>query len=67
MSRINRRRFLAAGALAAATVPAVARAQKEPAKFPLKFSLGIVTFNYFGTWTLDEILKMCKTLGIGPV
>jgi sugar phosphate isomerase/epimerase len=44
----------------------LARADKED-KAPLKFRLGLVTYNVAAAWDLDTLLKVCKTVGISPV
>lgn len=63
MHTLSRRRFLqAAGAVAAGTV--VARAADEA---PLKFRLGLVTYNVAAKWDLPTLLKVCKAVGISPV
>jgi sugar phosphate isomerase/epimerase len=69
MSVFTRRRFLqATGALAAAgaiTNPtAVAAAAEEK---PLKFRLGIVTYNVAAKWDVPTILKVCSNVGLSPV
>jgi sugar phosphate isomerase/epimerase len=65
-SAVDRRRFLqSAGALAAvglAGAPAAAAAEK-----PLKFRLGIVTYNVAAQWDLPTLLKICKNVGLSPV
>jgi len=67
MPALSRRRFLqSAGALAtapslSATTPALAEEK------PLKFRLGIVTYNVAAKWDLPTILKICKTVGLSPV
>src|SRR5580765_5182471 len=66
MSAVDRRRFLqSAGALAAvglAGAPAVAAEEK-----PLKFRLGIVTYNVAAQWDVPTMLKVCKNVGLSPV
>jgi sugar phosphate isomerase/epimerase len=66
MSEFDRRSFLAAGPLAALAVPA-ATAREEGEKKPLKFRLGMVTYNVAATWNVPTILKVCKATGISPV
>ncbi|HMF14214.1 MAG TPA: sugar phosphate isomerase/epimerase, partial [Gemmataceae bacterium] len=34
---------------------------------PLKFRLGIVTYNIAAAWDLPTILKVCKNVGLSPV
>src|SRR5262245_26495317 len=66
MSAVDRRRFLqCAGAAAAALIakPQVADAQDKP----LKFRLGLVTYNVAAAWDLPTLLKVCKSVGISPV
>jgi sugar phosphate isomerase/epimerase len=66
MSAITRRRFLQATGLAAAGLaaglPAVAAEEK-----PLKFKLGLVTYNVAQNWDLDTVLRICKNVGIAAV
>jgi sugar phosphate isomerase/epimerase len=64
MSTLSRRSFLAAtgAAVAGADLPTLAAA--EP---PLKFKLGLVTYNVPATWDLPTILKVCKEVGIAAV
>jgi sugar phosphate isomerase/epimerase len=70
MSPLTRRRFLqAAGGLTAAglAVPAAAAAPAAEPKAPLKFRLGIVTYNIAATWDVPTILKVCQRVGLSPV
>jgi sugar phosphate isomerase/epimerase len=70
MSTVTRRRFLqAATGLTAAgmAVPAAAAAPITNQKAPLKFKLGIVTYNIAATWDIPTILKVCKNVGLSPV
>jgi sugar phosphate isomerase/epimerase len=64
---VDRRRFLqSAGALTAvglAGAPLVAAEEKPP----LKFRLGIVTYNVASQWDLPTLLKVCKNVGLSPV
>jgi sugar phosphate isomerase/epimerase len=63
----DRRDFLkSAGALAAAGVVAPQALAAESSK-PLKFRLGIVTYNIAAAWDLPTMLKVCKNVGISPV
>jgi sugar phosphate isomerase/epimerase len=69
MAVVSRRRFLqATGALAAgaAAGPAVASPANAEDK-PLKFRLGIVTYNIARDWDVPTILKVCKGVGLSPV
>jgi sugar phosphate isomerase/epimerase len=69
MSAVNRRRFLqASGALAAAGITTKASAaDKAASKAPLKFRLGIVTYNIAANWDLPTMLKICKSVGLSPI
>jgi len=69
MRDVSRRRFLTAagGAAAASTsLPTLAPAVPVEAK-PLKFRLGIVTYNIAAAWDVPTILKVCKNVGLSPV
>jgi sugar phosphate isomerase/epimerase len=67
MSRLHRRRFLGAGALAAAGLAATgAPADASPGPRP-RFRLGLVTYNLAAAWDLPSILRACKAAGISPV
>jgi sugar phosphate isomerase/epimerase len=67
MSGLNRRRFLqTAGAIAAASAAAPAPASAADDK-PLKFRLGIVTYNIAANWDRPTILRICKNVGLSPV
>src|SRR5947209_11170108 len=65
MPAISRRAFLqSAGCVAAsAGVPSAACADDKP----LKFRLGIVTYNVAAKWDLPTLLKVCKRVGLSPV
>ena len=65
MPAFSRRAFLqSAGCLAASGgVSAGAGANDKP----LKFRLGIVTYNVAAKWDLPTILKVCKRVGLSPV
>jgi sugar phosphate isomerase/epimerase len=71
MSTFSRRRFLAAaGTLAAATglaSQATAAPVQKPDKNPLRFRLGIVTYNIAANWDLPTILKICRNVGLAAV
>jgi len=60
----NRRQFLATAAAISATGPSLA--ESKPAK-PLKFGLGLVTYNTASQWDLPTVLKVCKEAGIAAV
>jgi sugar phosphate isomerase/epimerase len=66
----NRRRFLqSSAALAAAglAAPALRAAPAKSDEAPLKFRLGLVTYNLAANWTRADILKICKGVGVSPV
>jgi sugar phosphate isomerase/epimerase len=64
---LNRRRFLqTTGALAASGVDALPGRAAEDAK-PLKFRLGLVTYNLAAQWDLPTLLKICKSVGVSPI
>jgi sugar phosphate isomerase/epimerase len=68
MSGLDRRRFLTAAPLAAlASSTANVAGAGEEVKKPLKFRLGMVTYNVAATWDVPTILKVCKATGISPV
>jgi sugar phosphate isomerase/epimerase len=64
MQAATRREFLASAAAIAAA--AFVRAD-EPAKKPLKFKLGLVTYNVAAQWDLPTTLKVCKEVGVAAV
>ncbi len=70
MTVMDRRRFLAVGALGAAGVAAAPAAEpiaaKEEDKKP-KFRLGLVTYNLAAKWDIPSILKACQAAGVSPV
>jgi sugar phosphate isomerase/epimerase len=68
MIRVNRRRFLNAAGIAAATgfVSSPVSAHAED-KAPVKYRLGIVTYNIAAKWDVPTILKVCKNVGLSPV
>jgi sugar phosphate isomerase/epimerase len=68
MTGLDRRRFLGAAPLAAAaSLPARRAEAAGEAKKPLKFRLGMVTWNMAATWDVPTILKVCNSTGISPV
>jgi sugar phosphate isomerase/epimerase len=71
MSSVTRRRFLQASAgltAAGVTVPAASAATAiADSQAPLKFRLGIVTYNIAANWDIPTILKVCKAVGLSPV
>jgi sugar phosphate isomerase/epimerase len=71
MSDLNRRHFLQAAGAASVTglacgtsSPVRARTADTP---PVKFRLGIVTYNIAANWDVPTILKVCKSVGLSPV
>ncbi len=65
MASFSRRHFLAGtGALA---VAATASAQPAAAPAPLRYRLGLVTYNIAATWDIATLLRICRAVGIGPV
>ncbi len=68
MTAVTRRGFLQAGAAGALLTAGAGAAVPAPAatKGPL-FHLGIVTYNVAAAWDVPTIVKVCKTVGIGPV
>src|SRR5262249_60845021 len=71
MTTVTRRHFLqTTGALAAtglAVPDALAAPAGEAKNKPLKFRLGIVTYNIAAQWDIPTILKVCKSVGLSPV
>jgi sugar phosphate isomerase/epimerase len=66
MSVLTRRRFLqASGTLAATGLAAAPAAAAEDR--PLKYQLGIVTYNIAAAWDVPTILKVCKNVGLAAV
>ena len=67
----HRRRFLQAGAAAGLVtsegLTSPARLEAAESKAPLKFRLGIVTYNIAQAWDVPTILKVCKAVGLSPV
>lgn len=64
MDRLTRRSFLSTAAAAAGLAAAPAAAVDGK---PLKFRLGIVTYNIAANWDRATILKVCKNVGLSPV
>jgi sugar phosphate isomerase/epimerase len=68
MSFPNRRGFLAgAGAMAAGLPLAAPAAAAPPAAVPLRFRLGIVTYNIAAPWDVPTILRVCRNVGLAAV
>ncbi len=66
MTLFHRRQLLQAGAVGAAALAGLpVRAEKAAA--PLKFRLGLVTYNLAAAWDLDTLLEVCKDVGVSPV
>jgi sugar phosphate isomerase/epimerase len=66
MSDLTRRRFLQATGTLAVTADAAPAAPAEQER-PVKYRLGIVTYNIAAAWDLPTILKVCKDVGLSPV
>src|SRR5262245_3474464 len=70
MSIVSRRGFLCsagtATAAGAVAVPALA-APVQQQKPPLRFRLGIVTYNIAAAWDVPTILKVCRAVGLSSV
>jgi sugar phosphate isomerase/epimerase len=69
MSPVNRRRFLQAAGVATVSglaSPTVAPARAED-KLPVKYRLGIVTYNIAAKWDVPTIVKVCQRVGLSPV
>jgi sugar phosphate isomerase/epimerase len=62
----TRRNFLQTAGIAVAGLAASPRAALAEDK-PLKFRLGIVTYNVAAAWDVPTILKICKAVGLSPV
>jgi sugar phosphate isomerase/epimerase len=70
MSAVHRRRFLQTSSTLAAALtagPAVSADSRPAEAAPLKFRLGIVTYNIAAHWDIPTILKVCRAVGLGPV
>ena len=70
----TRRQILAAGATAAAVEfrraprsPTTRRLLRPGQAANVPFRLGIVTYNIAATWDLPTILRICRSVGLGPV
>ena len=71
MARVNRRRFLQvagaaslSGVVSSTSSAALAHADDKP---PVKYRLGIVTYNIAAQWDVPTILKVCRAVGLSPV
>jgi len=68
MPSLPRRRFLqSTAALAATGLWAHETRGQPPPAAPLKFKLGMVTYNVAAAWDVPTILKVCKSVGIAAV
>jgi sugar phosphate isomerase/epimerase len=68
MSAVSRRHFLqTTGAVAVTTATGTTARAAEGKVKPLKFRLGIVTYNIAAQWDIATILKVCKNVGLSPV
>lgn len=68
MSDTSRRNFLASAA--AMALASRADAGQQPAaqtEHPLRFKLGIVTYNIAANWDLPTLLRICRAVGLSPV
>src|SRR5436309_7192145 len=72
MSDLTRRTFLSTAAVTGAGVLATNLAGQQPPQLPrneppLRFRLGIVTYNIAATWDLTALLRICRAVGLSPV
>lgn len=68
MLPINRRDFVAGTAFIAGTAAfAQAGPQQIPAPPPLRYRLGIVTYNIAAAWDVPTILRVCRAVGLSAV
>jgi len=74
MSDSTRRDFLASAAAVTGTgllTSKPASAQQPPQlprhEHPLRFRLGIVTYNIAATWDVPTLLRICRAVGLNPV
>src|SRR5947208_16980320 len=71
MSDLTRRGFLAGttGAAAAGVLTGTAAAGQPPAgsAAPLRYRLGIVTYNIAASWDIPTILRVCRAVGLAAV
>jgi len=70
MLSVSRRSFLqAAGTLTAAEVASASAAAAVPAQPvpPLRYRLGIVTYNIAAGWDIPTILRICRNVGLAAV
>lgn len=71
MSDLSRRAFLAstaAGLVADSVAGQQPAAPPQPAQqHPLRYKLGIVTYNIAAQWDLTALLRICRAVGLSPV
>ena len=67
MSAVTRRRFLHAAGAAAAGLAIPSDAPAQPGGKPLKFQLGLVTYNVAKDWDVPTLLKVCKSAGVDKI
>jgi sugar phosphate isomerase/epimerase len=69
MAEINRRRFLQSAGVASASSLALSSGgiAQVPDTDPVRYRLGIVTYNIAAHWDVPTILKVCKNVGLSPV
>jgi sugar phosphate isomerase/epimerase len=68
MSCPSRRRFLqSAGTLALAGTAQADSPTSPPSRPPLRYRLGIVTYNIAAAWDLPTILRVCHNVGLAAV
>src|SRR5262245_46315050 len=65
MPAVNRRHFLAGAGLAAGALALPAADTEAPAA--PRFKLGLVTYNLAAKWSLDEIVRACRGVGLAAV
>ncbi len=69
MPSLSRRHFLKTAGAVATTGMLAGRiaGSNEVQEKPLKFKLGIVTYNIAANWDLPTILRICKNVGLSPI
>ena len=65
MSQITRRGFVAGAAISAGAASMAQAGQNQPA--PLRYRLGIVTYNIAAAWDVPTILRVCRAVGLAAV
>src|SRR5262245_44106673 len=66
MPSVTRRSLMTAAGACVLAANSPDQAEDSKSK-PLKFRLGIVTYNIAAAWDLPTILKVCKNVGLSPV